>query len=165
MGPTTIHRTLDFQYNLVTKYIHQHTYVHTQVRTAEASYASPATNGVEGVDVTAVRPPPYLGTQLNALLRRSALNVARDPYLAGLHVVLTVCVGLVVGLLFRDLGRLNEETAGVQVRGWAKMRGCGRGAANCGDNAGIEHLTVLSQVIRSVILRYVMNRTPLTFLR
>lgn len=62
-----------------------------------------------------VRASPPLPTQLSALLRRSALNVARDPYLASLHIVLTLCVGLVVGSLFKDLGRLNRSTAGVQV--------------------------------------------------
>lgn len=91
------------------------------MRAAEASYRLPhlslVANGAGDDGITAVRPSPSLGTQLNALLRRSALNVARDPYLAGLHVVLTVCVGLVVGTLFRDLGRLNGETAGVQVSG------------------------------------------------
>ena len=67
---------------------------------------------------------PPLATQLSALLWRSALNVARDPYLAGLHVVLTVCVGLVVGSLFWDLKRLNESTAGVQVTDFGQRIAC-----------------------------------------
>lgn len=85
-----------------------------KVRAAEAS--GPPATSLYGFDLETTRESPPVATQLNALLRRSALNVARDPYLAALHVLLTVCVGLVVGSLFRDLGRLNESTAGVQVR-------------------------------------------------
>lgn len=69
-----------------------------------------------------MRTSPPLPTQLSALLRRSALNVARDPYLAWLHIVLTLCIGLVLGSLFKDLGRLNGRTAGVQVRVFRKLR-------------------------------------------
>lgn len=88
----------------------------TQVRAAEASCTS--TRSLVAVNsASSPRTPPPLAVQLDALLRRSALNVGRDPYLAWLHVLLTVCVGLVVGSLFRDLGRLNEVTAGVQVSG------------------------------------------------
>lgn len=87
-----------------------------QVRAAEASCTS--TRSLVGINSAAsLRTPPPLAVQLDALLRRAALNVGRDPYLAWLHVLLTVCVGLVVGSLFRDLGRLNEVTAGVQVSG------------------------------------------------
>lgn len=84
------------------------------MRSAEAS--GPPATSLYGFDAETTRVSPPVKTQLNALLRRSALNVARDPYLAALHLLLTVCVGLVVGSLFRDLGRLNGSTAGVQVR-------------------------------------------------
>lgn len=83
------------------------------MRTAGAS--GPPPTSLFGFDAETTRKSPPVATQLNALLRRSVLNVARDPYLAALHLLLTVCVGLVVGSLFRDLGRLNGSTAGVQV--------------------------------------------------
>lgn len=86
-----------------------------QVRAAEAS-GPPASALMESeASRYAARAPPPFWTQLDALVRRSALNVARDPYLAWLHVLLTLATGVVLGLLFRDLPRLNEETAGVQV--------------------------------------------------
>lgn len=97
-----------------------------QVRAAEASAPplppnivarsnTPSTGDRYPSDETRRTSPP-ISTQLSALLWRSALNVTRDPCLAGLHVVLTVCVGVVVGTLFWDLHRLNGSTAGVQVR-------------------------------------------------
>lgn len=58
-------------------------------------------------------PPMYV--QLRALAGRAMLNVTRDPYLAALHLVLLPLVGLLLGGLFGDLRRLNEETAGIQV--------------------------------------------------
>lgn len=54
-------------------------------------------------------------TQLHALSGRALRDVARDPYLATLHVVMTPLVGLFVGNLFGDLRRDNSETAGIQV--------------------------------------------------
>ena len=54
-------------------------------------------------------------TQLHALTKRAFLNVARDPYLAALHLVLLPIVGLLSGTSFGDLRRFNEETAGIQV--------------------------------------------------
>ncbi|CAN0243469.1 unnamed protein product, partial [Ectocarpus sp. 8 AP-2014] len=87
-----------------------------QVRAAEASGPPPTSLfGIHG-SATIRRTPPPVCTQLSALLQRASINVARDPYLAGLHIVLTVFVGVVVGSLFRDLGRLNGCTAGVQDR-------------------------------------------------
>lgn len=68
---------------------------------------------------------PTVATQLRALAGRALLNVARDPYLAALHVVLTPLVGLLVGSMFGDLRRLNEETAGVQVGSGNGMYGNG----------------------------------------
>ena len=58
-----------------------------------------------------------LPVQLKALFGRALLNVARDPYLGALHVLLLPLAGLLMGTLFGDLTRLNEETAGVQVHG------------------------------------------------
>lgn len=58
-------------------------------------------------------PPMYV--QLRSLSGRAMLNVTRDPYLAALHLVLLPLVGLLLGGLFGDLRRLNEETAGIQV--------------------------------------------------
>ena len=60
------------------------------------------------------RTPPMM-TQLHALTKRAFLNVARDPYLAALHLVLLPIVGLLSGTSFGDLRRFNEETAGIQV--------------------------------------------------
>lgn len=60
------------------------------------------------------RTPPLL-TQLRALSGRALLNVARDPYLAGLHLVLTPVAGVLAGSMFDDLRTLNQETAGIQV--------------------------------------------------
>lgn len=89
----------------------------SKVRAAEAS--GPPPTSLFGIHSSAARrrAPPPVCTQLSALLQRASINVARDPYLAGLHIVLTVFVGVVVGSLFRDLGRLNGCTAGVQVGG------------------------------------------------
>ncbi|CAN0134673.1 unnamed protein product, partial [Ectocarpus sp. 4 AP-2014] len=85
-----------------------------QVRAAETSGPPPTSLfGIHG-SATIGRTPPPVCTQLSALLQRASINVARDPYLAGLHIVLTVFVGVVVGSLFRDLGRLNGCTAGVR---------------------------------------------------
>lgn len=63
----------------------------------------------------AISRKPSIVTQFKALGRRALLNAARDPYLGALHLILTPMVGLVVGLMFQDLRRLNEETAGVQA--------------------------------------------------
>lgn len=81
-------------------------------------------NQVHGAEVAAPPPlgrkvvawTPPVATQLRALSGRALRDVARDPYLAALHLVLTPLVGLLVGSLFGDLRRYNEETAGVQVR-------------------------------------------------
>lgn len=104
-----------------------------QVRAAEAS--GPPPPSLLDIDAEAWRKPPPITTQLSALLRRSALNVARDPYLAGLHLLLTLCVGLVVGSLFKDLWRLNGSTAGVQVR-YAGRREGGREGGGEGWEGG-----------------------------
>ena len=61
-------------------------------------------------------------TQLRALTRRAFLNVARDPYLASLHMVLLPVVGLLSGTSFGDLRRFNEESAGIQVRMLVSLR-------------------------------------------
>lgn len=58
---------------------------------------------------------PSIATQLRALSGRALRDVARDPYLATLHVVLTPLVGLLVGSLFGDLRRENGQTSGIQV--------------------------------------------------
>lgn len=58
---------------------------------------------------------PPITTQLRALSGRALRDVGRNPYLAALHVVLTPLVGLLVGSLFGDLRRDNDETAGIQV--------------------------------------------------
>lgn len=100
------------------------------MRAAEA--AGPPVTSLLGFDAETVRESPAISIQLNALFHRSVLNVARDPYLAALHVLLTVCVGVVVGSLFRDLSRLNGCTAGVQVRvqqlGWGGSKRLSGGA-------------------------------------
>ncbi|CAM9125191.1 unnamed protein product [Ectocarpus sp. 6 AP-2014] len=59
---------------------------------------------------------PPVTTQLRALMGRAVRDVARDPYLATLHLVLTPLVGLLVGSLFGDLRRDNDQTAGIQGR-------------------------------------------------
>lgn len=58
---------------------------------------------------------PSIFTQSKVLSGRALLNVARDPYLATLHLLLTPVIGVVVGSLFGDLRHLNSETAGIQV--------------------------------------------------
>ena len=83
------------------------------MRRAEA--AAPASLGDMPGDGTSTNRTPPMITQLRALTGRAFLNVARDPYLAGLHVVLLPCVGLLSGTSFGDLRRFNEETAGIQV--------------------------------------------------
>ncbi|CAN0077098.1 unnamed protein product [Hapterophycus canaliculatus] len=80
-----------------------------KVRSAEATAPPPL-----GRKVVAWT-PPFL-KQLRALSGRALRDVARDPYLAGLHLILTPLAGLLVGSLFGDLRRYNEETAGIQVR-------------------------------------------------
>lgn len=83
----------------------------TQVRRAE-SVAPPPPSRQE-LKLLGWTPPVV--TQLRALSGRALRDVARDPYLATLHVVLTPLMGLLVGTLFGDLRRDNSETAGIQV--------------------------------------------------
>lgn len=88
-----------------------------QVRAAEAASSQLTVAGGDGGHGCPTRTLPPFRTQLDALFGRAVLNVIRDPYLAWLHVLLTIAVSLVIGTLFPNLKHLNRETAGIQVMG------------------------------------------------
>lgn len=86
-----------------------------QVHAAEATSSQLTVAEGDGGHGYATRTLPPFRTQLDALFGRAVLNVIRDPYLAWLHVLLTIAVALVIGTLFPNLKSLNRETAGIQV--------------------------------------------------
>jgi hypothetical protein len=51
-------------------------------------------------------------TELGVLYRREITNVVRNPALLGLHLTVSICMGLLVGAVFYDV---KEDISGIQV--------------------------------------------------